>query len=88
VTWIRVEDQLPPFVLDKHGGGESDDVLCVSLNEKGGVRFYGVACRMTFRGANGRWYWRGSTMVDGYECETEQDVTHWMPLPPPPVVTA
>lgn len=75
--WISVEDRLPeidPYGKGRYGGMRSVRVLCV-CKQRDGRTFvkegYYEPC------GDGSVYWRIPGSIDS--------VTHWMPLPTPPI---
>lgn len=72
--WISVKDELPELKHDSSWGKYSDRVLC--LHSDG----HHEDCQFNHSRDFDDPYW--SYIQDGELCET---VTHWMPLPSPPV---
>lgn len=72
--WISVADSLPEIIENAPGSGTgSSDPVLVWIEDGDSS---GVQCWRLFRGGNGdthslHWDW-------------DANVTHWMPIPPPP----
>lgn len=92
MNWINTSDKLPEegkAVLIYFNEGLSEDTMCVASwdgfwNVKG-KEINQVSHRVSVASWDGFWNAKGS---HGYESENtfnDEDVTHWMELPEPPI---
>lgn len=77
VEWIDVKDRLPE-THSQHGDTfASDTVIAITKSGEMDLRCYLYECDLKGTGKPSRKYWQ-----DEY---SEDPITHWMPLPKPPV---
>lgn len=69
-SWISIEDKLP---------APQTAVLVYAFYSQGVARY-----SPSRRSAKPEWDWYPAGAVNGWECEVDRPVTHWMPLPEPP----
>lgn len=78
--WIPVSERLPE---DKDKNQTTVLVVCMNdINDYSWPYRYEEACHLAFR-SNGKW-WLEEWPEEAKEDNIIYEVTHWMPLPPPP----
>ncbi len=84
MTWISVKEKLPELydyvlvVADYKGTGEPKPIHIARLEREIGWAFLGFTAEDSWSPVNGAW-------SDIEYDLTSEDITHWMPLPNPPM---
>ena len=77
--WRSCKDEMP-VIIPNSNGGCSEEVLVWIVNDER-IKYTGCQKQIAYYTKDGWCYQYGELMFD----DDAKGVTHWMPLPPPPI---